>query len=80
MYQSSDGSVSLSDLQDAKKAMVKEFTNFCASFFGQPPTKFDWTFYAKKDKKFHAFRDLTPLVLSTRIIFAIYLIWTKRSP
>ena len=61
MHNASSGDLTASNLQDAKKAMIKEFHKFLCLFFGQPPTQFDWTFYDKKDKKFHAFRDLTPV-------------------
>lgn len=42
-----------------KKKMLDTITRILLTFFGCPPTKFDWSFY-DKDKKHHCMKDLTP--------------------
>ena len=48
------------ELSKMKDQMIEEVYRMLAIHLGVPPDKFDWEF-KDKNKKFHAFRDLTPL-------------------
>lgn len=47
------------ELTAAKQEMMEEIHRILLVFFGEPPSKFDWTFY-DKDGKFQRFEGLTP--------------------
>ncbi len=47
------------ELRSMKLVMMTEFHRILATFFGKPPTSFDWKF-RDTDKKFHCFKGLTP--------------------
>ena len=46
-------------IRDTKNQMMQEVYRIMATNFGIPPTTFDWE-YTDKNKKFHAYRNLTP--------------------
>jgi len=46
-------------LQKVKEEMMEEIYRILAIHMGTPPTSFDWEFQ-DKNKKFHAYRNLTP--------------------
>ncbi|KAI8321709.1 aminopeptidase C [Martensiomyces pterosporus] len=48
------------ELRALKHQMLEEIHKIMAISLGQPPERFTWAFY-DKDKKFHEFRDITPL-------------------
>ncbi|KAJ2403969.1 bleomycin hydrolase, partial [Coemansia sp. RSA 2530] len=51
---------SASELRAHKKHMLEEVHRIMAISLGHPPEKLTWAFY-DKDKKFHEFKDITPL-------------------
>lgn len=48
------------ELQKTKESMMEEIFRILAIHLGTPPTNFDWEFQ-NKEKKFHNYKDLTPL-------------------
>ncbi|KAJ1668699.1 bleomycin hydrolase [Coemansia sp. RSA 1813] len=51
---------SVEEVRGLKGQMLKEIHRIMSVSLGQPPKKLNWAFY-NKDKKFHEFRDITPL-------------------
>lgn len=51
--------VSAQTIVQEKNRMVEEIYRILSLHMGTPPTKFDWEFL-DKEKKFHAYRNLTP--------------------
>ncbi|KAI9503732.1 bleomycin hydrolase [Coemansia sp. RSA 1358] len=51
---------SADELRNKKSHMLEEIHRIMSISLGHPPVKFTWTFY-DKDKKFHEFRDISPL-------------------
>lgn len=52
-------------LKETKNQMMGEVYRFMLTHFGEPPIKFDWE-YVDKNKKFHAYRNLTPKAFFTK--------------
>ncbi|KAJ1887954.1 bleomycin hydrolase, partial [Coemansia sp. IMI 209127] len=50
----------IEEVRGLKGHMLKEIHRILSVSLGQPPKKLNWAFY-NKDKKFHEFRDITPL-------------------
>jgi bleomycin hydrolase len=57
----SSNGVPMEKIRIAKDRMLGEIYNILAVTMGEPPTRFDWNF-RNKDKKFHSFKELTPLI------------------
>lgn len=55
-----DSSVNEDALRAQKFLYMNEYHKILSTFFGKPPTSFDWTFRDSK-KKFKTFKNLTPL-------------------
>ncbi|KAJ2402914.1 bleomycin hydrolase [Coemansia sp. RSA 2559] len=51
---------SIEEVRRLKDQMLKEVHRILSVSLGQPPKKFNWAF-CNKDKRFHEFRDITPL-------------------
>ncbi|KAJ1736464.1 bleomycin hydrolase [Coemansia sp. Benny D160-2] len=51
---------SIDELRMMKDRMLREIHKVISVSLGQPPKTIDWSFYSK-DKKFHEFRNVTPL-------------------
>ncbi len=61
------GSALLDALYAKKTEYMRTFHKILATFFGAPPTTFDWRF-RDKDKTFHCFTGLTPQSFYARMV------------
>ena len=52
--------------QEDKKTMMNEVYNILCKCFGAPPSEFTWKFM-DKNKKYHCYKNLTPLSLSATL-------------
>ena len=61
------GNKSEDELRTRKFAMMQEFHRVLATFFGKPPTHFNWEF-RDTNKKFHVFKGLTPRAFYNNLV------------
>ena len=60
-------SVTVEELRSMKVTMMTEYHSILSTFFGKPPTTFDWSFRNNK-KQYRMYKNLTPLSFSNDIV------------